>query len=112
MPYLQDNAVVLLHDGHFTGVKDAIKTALEDELGLIDCGLLTTAACRKFSERIYRGEPSIYGGIHMLRFAAARRTDKYRVDVGVPTTERRRQKRPGRMRRLVNKVNKFLGRKV
>jgi predicted O-methyltransferase YrrM len=105
IPYLNDKAVILLHDGHFKGVKDAIQTCLEEGLGLIDCGLVAATDCRKFADQIYRGEPSIYGGIHMLRFAAARCSKTWRLDAGSPAVE---QRRPSRVRRLVNKV---LGRK-
>jgi hypothetical protein len=44
VPFLSDNAVILLHDAHFLGVKEAVRTALAKERGFVDCGLVSTAA--------------------------------------------------------------------
>jgi predicted O-methyltransferase YrrM len=117
IPFLNDNAVILFHDAHFLGVKEAIRTALEQEPSLSDCGLVSTGACYSLAHEEYLGEPSIFGGLHMLRFHAERRTRNLRLDQ-VEESERKQGnkhgKRPklpffGRVRREFNRV---LGRKL
>ena len=73
VPFLTDGAVILLHDAHFLGVKEAIRTTLEGEPGFIDCGLVSTEANYDLTDRKYLGQPSVFGGLHMLRFDSTRR---------------------------------------
>jgi predicted O-methyltransferase YrrM len=118
IPFLNDNAVILFHDAHFLGVKEAIRTALEQEPSLSDCGLVSTAACYSLAHQEYLGEPSVFGGLQMLRFHAERRGRNLRLDqtdeTGLEPSKRKKPKKQPvkpphlpffkRVRREVNRV--------
>ena len=113
VPFLSDNAVILLHDAHFLGVKEAIRTAMEKGAGLVDCGLVSTGANYDLMYQTYRDQPSIYGGLGMLRYRADQQSRSFRVDAGPKKSWQQpavKVKLPffSRVRREVNRV---LGRK-
>jgi len=113
VPFLNDGAVLLLHDAHFLGVKEAIRTTLEGDPGLIDCGLVSTGANYDLTDRQYLGQPSVFGGLHMLRFDSSRRPRFWRLDLSpkakLPAAGRQKLPFISRVKREVKRV---LGRKV
>ncbi len=110
--------VILFHDAHFLGVKEAIHTALEQEPSLSDCGLVSTAACYSLAHQDYLGEPSIFGGLYMLRFNSQRRARNYRLDQVEESPRRQGRQQQGKrprlpfFRRVRREFNRVLGRKL
>jgi predicted O-methyltransferase YrrM len=121
VPFLSDGAVIVLHDAHFLGVKEAVRSALEQEPSLSDCGLLATAACYSLAHQEYLGEPSVFGGLQMLRFHEQRRGRNYRLDQTdasglVPSNQKPKKKQPVKppklpfFKRVRREVNRVIGR--
>ena len=74
LPYLAEDAVILLHDAFFAGVEDAVATAMNETPALVDCGLVSTLAYHGAASQTYRDRPQVFGGIRMLRYRTARAT--------------------------------------
>ena len=75
LPFLEDSAVIILHDHFYPGVADAIDFALANHPELTDCGPLISKPFTLLSHIPYSdGRPSLYWGIRMLRYSASAKT--------------------------------------
>jgi predicted O-methyltransferase YrrM len=64
LPLLADNAYLLFHDAHYTGVKRAIDEAVARTPQLVDCGLMSIEPT-VLSDN---GQTTTWAGMRMLRF--------------------------------------------
>jgi precorrin-6B methylase 2 len=68
--FLRPTGYLLLHDAHFTDVREAIDEALRrSPRDLIDCGLLSVEP--SLTEDFYKEKPIVWGGLRLLRFSPA-----------------------------------------
>lgn len=66
LPYVVDGGYILMHDAHFHPLQRAIQEVVDMKLA-IDCGNLIQERCDTLSHIIVDGQPSYYGGMHLLR---------------------------------------------
>lgn len=73
LPYLADQAYVLMHDAHYYEVRDGIQQVCARFPGqLIDCGLLSTEGQPDVNGATDpSGAPIVWGGMHLLRYRQA-----------------------------------------
>jgi hypothetical protein len=63
LPYLEDDAHLLLHDAHFHEVAEGIRVAVERQgNNLVDCGLISTEKTDDPKNKV------VWGGLRLLRF--------------------------------------------
>ncbi|CAN5276834.1 hypothetical protein BH23VER1_BH23VER1_20000 [soil metagenome] len=72
LPFMVVGGYLLLHDDHYAGVSEAVDEAL-GTLPLADCGSLVTEKHSGFAHILYKGQPSYYRGLRLLRSVAADR---------------------------------------
>ena len=66
---LEPDSHLLFHDSHYWQIKQAIDDALAVTSGLQDCGTLSREGA--YEKRHELGQPVIWGGLRLLRFAQA-----------------------------------------
>ena len=70
---LEKDALVLLHDARYPAVADAIKDVV-NSTSFIDCGLIGRDANEFQRHVLCRGKPTVWGGLHMLRYNTSKNT--------------------------------------
>ena len=66
-----DNGYVLLHDGNYPGVQDAVGEVLKSG-GWVDCGMIGRDRNESEINHMYRGRPVVWGGLRLLRRVVSR----------------------------------------
>ncbi len=70
LPFMNVGGYLLLHDDHYTAVADAVAEAIATTRVLDDCGSLIKEKHTELEHIEYKGKPSYYRGLRLLRYVA------------------------------------------